>query len=113
MNRLTYNCVLLAIVAAVAAFGAYNNAWEASFDSLSSTTGFSSPSARLDNVAFLDEFAGSMALFVFLLSVVVNPPVLVLEFPYLLGGYMILVAVVNRSKDLEDQKWFPPFHYEL
>jgi hypothetical protein len=59
------NVAMITCCAAVAVHGATHNAWETSFDSISSYVGMAPPTVKFNNVAFLDEFAMAFATFLF------------------------------------------------
>jgi hypothetical protein len=59
------NVAMITCCAAVAVYGATHNAWEASFDSISSYVGMAPPTIKFNNVAFLDEFAAAFATLLF------------------------------------------------
>ena len=102
------NLVVVAVCLVFSLVGAKKNAYEASFDSLSSVLGLAPPTLSFNNVFFIDEFVGSLAMmltFCFYLGLIVVP------YTAFLAMYVALVAVLNRNTPFHRQKYLPPFHY--
>ena len=98
---------------AVSYSGAYANAYEAAHDAvgtLALNAMGNAANATLDNVAVLEEFLGAMTVWWLLLNaygiVKYNNWTRIIV-------YGTFVLLLNRKHSFDDQKWFPPFHYQL
>lgn len=102
------NLVVVAVCLVFSLVGAKKNAYEASFDSLSSVLGLAPPTFSFNNVLFIDEFVGSLAM---MLTICQIWGLIVVPMRAFLAMYVALVAVLNRNTPLHQQRYLPPFHY--
>ena len=104
------NAILFVLCVAIALFGARLNAWETTFDSVASYFGLAPPIVQFNNVVFHDEFVGALGTFLYCFYIT---GIIKVRFIVAVIVYAVLVVVVNRDKEVLQQRWFPPFHYSI
>jgi hypothetical protein len=105
------NMILFVACTTIACIGATHNAWESSFDSLSSYFGFAPPTMQFDNIAFLDEFAAALTM---LLLNCCFWGLIEISTGSRCAIFVMFLAYVNRDiKGLTYLKWLPPFGFSL